>query len=44
MQESITLSCYMLSSILKGQSHQDLVLLENPMKVLVLIENPLMVA
>jgi len=31
-------------SLLKGQSHYDLVLLENPMKVLVLIENPLVVA
>ena len=29
---------------LKGQSHQDLVLLENPMKVLVLLRNPLIVA
>ena len=32
-----------LKSLLKGQSHQELVLLENPVKVLVLIENPLIV-
>ena len=30
--------------ILKGQSHQDLVVLENSTKVLVLIGNPLIVA
>ena len=29
---------------LKGQSHQDLVLHKNPMKVLILIANPLTVA
>ena len=29
---------------LKGQAHQDLVLLENPMKVLVIIGIPLIVA
>ena len=36
-------SCETLNETLKGQSHQDLVLLENPMKVLVLIGNPLTV-
>ena len=30
-------------TLLKGQSHQDLVLLQNPMKVLLLIGNPLIV-
>ena len=28
---------------LKGQSHQDLVLLENPVKVLLLIGNPVII-
>ena len=32
------------ASLLKGQSHQDLVLLENPKKVLALIGTPLIVA
>lgn len=30
---------FKLKSLLKGQSYEDLVLLENPVKVLVLIEN-----
>ena len=35
---------YIKPEVLKGQYHQDLVVLENPMKVLVLIGNSLIVA
>ena len=44
MLKEVRKSFGILNQLLKRQFHQDLVLHENPMKVLVLIGNPVIVA